>query len=149
MGNAKNLNELRRFAPEKMQKVGLFETPRLFCDLYCLEAGQTQKAHSHGDADKVYLVLDGRAQVQVGADRYDLGLQEAVLAPAGSDHGVSNPGPGRLVLYVFVAQSPSSSPADGLCATKTDTGTATRARWWSGRGTDAAAVGRGVGGFGN
>jgi hypothetical protein len=43
-----NLNTLRRFAPEKMQKVGLFETPRLFCDLYCLEAGQAQKAHSHG-----------------------------------------------------------------------------------------------------
>jgi mannose-6-phosphate isomerase-like protein (cupin superfamily) len=113
MGNLKKLNELRQFAPEKMQKVGLFETPRLFCDLYCLEVGQAQKAHSHGDADKVYLVLDGRAQIQVGGDRFDLGPQEAVMAPAGSDHGVSNPGPGRLVLYVFVAQSPSTSPAEG------------------------------------
>lgn len=113
MGDVKNLTALRRFAPEKMQKVGLFETPRLFCDLYCLEPGQTQKAHSHGDADKVYLVLDGRAQVQVGADRYDLAPQEAVLAPAGSDHGVSNPGPGRLTLYVFVAQSQSAAPPSG------------------------------------
>lgn len=113
MENIKDLNVLRRFAPEKMQKVGLFETPRLFCDLYCLEAGQAQKAHSHGDADKVYLVLDGQAHIQVGGDRYDLGPQEAVLAPAGSDHGVSNPGPGRLVLYVFVAQTPSTSPAKG------------------------------------
>ena len=111
MGEVKNLTTLRRFAPEKMQKVGLFETPRLFCDLYCLEPGQTQKAHSHGDADKVYLVLDGRAQVQVGSDRYDLAPQEAVLAPAGSDHGVSNPGPGRLTLYVFVAQSQSAAPS--------------------------------------
>lgn len=111
MTEVKNLNTLRRFASEKMQKVGLFSTPRLFCDLYCLEAGQTQKAHSHGDADKVYLVLDGRAEIQVGSGRYDLGPQEAVLAPAGSDHGVSNPGPGRLVLYVFVAQSPPESAA--------------------------------------
>lgn len=111
MGEAKNLNTLRRFAPEKMQKVGLFETARLFCDLYCLEPGQAQKAHSHGDADKVYLVLDGRAHVQVGPDRYDLGPQEAVLAPAGADHGVSNPGPDRLVLYVFVAQNQSGSPS--------------------------------------
>ncbi len=113
MGDVKNLTTLRRFAPEKMQKVGLFETPRLFCDLYCLEPGQTQKAHSHGDADKVYLVLEGHAHIQVGGDRYDLSAQEAVIAPAGSDHGVSNPGPGRLVLYVFVAQSPSPPPAAG------------------------------------
>jgi mannose-6-phosphate isomerase-like protein (cupin superfamily) len=113
MGEAKNLNALRRFAAEKMQKVGLFETPRLFCDLYCLEAGQAQKAHSHADADKVYLVLEGRAQIQVGADRYEAGPQEAVLAPAGTDHGVSNPGPGRAVLYVFVAQSPSYATSSG------------------------------------
>ncbi|MFZ5876832.1 MAG: cupin domain-containing protein [Nitrospirota bacterium] len=108
MGEIKKLAALQRFSAEKMQKVGLFETPRLFCDLYCLEAGQAQKAHSHGDADKVYLVLEGRAQVQVGADRIELGPHEAVIAPAGADHGVSNPGPGRLVLYVFVAQSPAT-----------------------------------------
>jgi mannose-6-phosphate isomerase-like protein (cupin superfamily) len=113
MGEIRKLSALQRFSPEKMQKVGLFETPRLFCDLYCLEAGQAQKAHSHGDADKVYLVLEGRAQVQVGADRLDLGPQEAVIAPAGADHGVSNPGPGRLLLYVFVAQSPAAAPSSG------------------------------------
>lgn len=113
MADVKKLPALQRFLPEKMQKVGLFETPRLYCDLYCLEAGQAQKAHSHGDADKVYLVLEGRAQVQVGADRVELGPQEAVMAPAGSDHGVSNPGPGRLVLYVFVAQNSSPAPAAG------------------------------------
>src|SRR3990172_3981085 len=104
MAEVKDLNGLRRFAADKMQKVGLFETPRLFCDLYCLEPGQAQKAHSHGDADKVYLVIEGRAQIQVGADRFEVGPRQAVLAPAGSDHGVTNAGAERLVLYVFVAQ---------------------------------------------
>ncbi len=104
MAEVKDLNGLRRFAADKMQKVGLFETPRLFCDLYCLEPGQAQKAHSHGEADKVYLVLEGQAQIQVGADRFEVGPRQAVLAPAGSDHGVTNAGSERLVLYVFVAQ---------------------------------------------
>lgn len=113
MAEVKDLNGLRRFAADKMQKVGLFETPRMFCDLYCLEPGQAQKAHSHGEADKVYLVLEGRAQIQVGSDRFEVGPRQAVLAPAGSDHGVVNAGSERLVLYVFVAQnsgggSPSS-----------------------------------------
>ena len=105
MAEVKDLNGLRRFAADKMQKVGLFETPRMFCDLYCLEPGQTQKAHSHGEADKVYLVLEGRAQIQVGPDRFEVGLRQAVLAPAGLDHGVVNAGAERLVLYVFVAQN--------------------------------------------
>ncbi|MBI3606451.1 MAG: cupin domain-containing protein [Nitrospirae bacterium] len=107
MAELKDLNTLRRFAMEKMQKVGLFETPRLFCDLYCLEPGQAQKAHSHGEADKVYLVVEGRAQIQVGSERFDVGPQQAVLAPSGSDHGVVNPGPGRAVLYVLMAHTPA------------------------------------------
>ena len=32
-----------RFGPEKMTKVNLFESSRMFCDLYCLEPGQVQK----------------------------------------------------------------------------------------------------------
>ncbi|MFT5475087.1 MAG: hypothetical protein ACI8Y8_000416, partial [Planctomycetota bacterium] len=32
----------RRFRPEKMQKVNLFETDQMFCDIYCLEPGQAQ-----------------------------------------------------------------------------------------------------------
>jgi mannose-6-phosphate isomerase-like protein (cupin superfamily) len=108
MTDVKDLNTLRRFATDKMQKVGLFETPRMFCDLYCLEPGQSQKAHSHGEADKVYLVLEGRAHIQVGAERFDVGPQHAVLAPSGSDHGATNPGPGRLILYVVMAPNPGS-----------------------------------------
>jgi len=110
MTDVKDLNALRRFASDKMQKVGLFETPRMFCDLYCLEPGQAQKAHSHGEADKVYLVLEGRARVQVGSDQMDVGPQQVVLAPSGSDHGVTNPGPGRLILYVFMARNASDEP---------------------------------------
>jgi len=110
MTDVKDLNALRRFASDKLQKVGLFETPRMFCDLYCLEPGQAQKAHSHGEADKVYLVLEGRARVQVGSDQVDVGPQQAVLAPSGSDHGVTNPGPGPLILYVFMARNTSEEP---------------------------------------
>ena len=43
------------FAAEKMQKVGLFASDSFFLDLYCLEPGQSQKAHAHEGSDKVYL----------------------------------------------------------------------------------------------
>ena len=34
--------DTRDFRPEKMSKVNLFETPRMFCDVYGLEPGQSQ-----------------------------------------------------------------------------------------------------------
>ena len=48
------------FTPEKMNKVNLFTTERMFCDVYCFEAGQEQTPHAHAGSDKVYFVLQGK-----------------------------------------------------------------------------------------
>ena len=55
-----NVQDRFRFSPEKMQKVNLFETADLFCDVYSLEPGQGQKPHTHPDATKFYYVLQGQ-----------------------------------------------------------------------------------------
>ena len=96
----------RRFSPDKMQKVGLFETDRMLCDLYCFEPGQAQKAHAHSGSDKVYVVLDGRARITIGGAERTLAAMQATTAPPGEEHGVVNDGPGRLVLLVFMAPKP-------------------------------------------
>lgn len=98
--------DVRRFDPAKMQKVGLFETPRFFCDVYCLEPGQAQKPHRHEGADKVYAVLEGQVVARVGEESAAMAAGAAVLAPAGVDHGIENPGPGRAALLVFMAPRP-------------------------------------------
>jgi len=98
--------DVRRFDAAKMQKINLFETSRFFCDVYCLEPGQAQKPHRHDEADKVYAVLEGEVAVRVGEETATLRAGEAVLAPAGADHGVDNPGPGRAALLVFMAPRP-------------------------------------------
>ncbi len=98
---------VRRFSAEGLQKLNLFQTPRFFADVYCLEPGQEQHAHAHAGSDKVYVVLEGRARVRVGDEERDLGPQEAALAPSGMPHGVRNPGPDRLALLVFMAPVPS------------------------------------------
>jgi len=96
-----------RFADDKMQKVGIFATDRFFFDLYCLKPGQSQKAHSHADSDKVYYVLDGRATVRVGSQQQELTAGQAVLAPSGAEHGVMNAGREPLTLLVFMAPKPA------------------------------------------
>src|SRR5688572_14328218 len=93
--------DVRRFDATKLQKINVFESPRFFLDVYCLEPGQAQKPHRHEDADKVYAVLEGDVVARVGDETASLRAGEMVLAPAGLDHGVENPGPGRAALLVF------------------------------------------------
>jgi mannose-6-phosphate isomerase-like protein (cupin superfamily) len=101
------LSDVQQFQAEKMKKNNLFQTPRLFCDVYCFEPGQEQKGHVHGDQDKVYLVLDGEGTFRVGSEERVLGPGEGTLAPAGEEHGVRNHSGARLRVLVFVAPNPS------------------------------------------
>ena len=95
-----------RFRPEKLSKVGLFDTPRMFCDVYCLEPGQEQKPHAHAGSDKLYAVLEGSVEVRVGTETRELRAGEMALCPAGTDHGVANRSNARAALLVFMAPHP-------------------------------------------
>ena len=94
------------FSSEKMKKVNLFDTERMFCDVYGLNAGQEQTAHAHDGSDKVYYVIDGTGYFRIGDDERTVGSGAAVLAPARASHAVRNPGPGSLTLLVFMAPKP-------------------------------------------
>jgi mannose-6-phosphate isomerase-like protein (cupin superfamily) len=100
------LNDIIEFSPDKLKKISLFNTDNFFCDIYCLEPGQSQKVHSHGDSDKVYLVLKGKGMVTVGIEEKELGPDEITIAPAGEDHGVFNHTQDKLVILVFMAPKP-------------------------------------------
>jgi mannose-6-phosphate isomerase-like protein (cupin superfamily) len=98
-----HLRDVQKFSPDKMVKASMFATPRLWCDVYCLEPGQAQKVHSHTSSDKIYVVLAGRAIVTVGAEEAELGPDEAALSPAGEPHGVRNAGAERLSVLVMTS----------------------------------------------
>ena len=96
----------RRFDAARMQKLNLFETERFFCDVYCLEPGQSQKAHAHAGSDKVYAVLEGVVHARVAGEEQELRAGQAVLAPAGSEHGIENRSGARAAVLVFMAPRP-------------------------------------------
>jgi quercetin dioxygenase-like cupin family protein len=96
----------RRFDAAKMQKLNLFETERFFCDVYCLEPGQAQKQHAHAGNDKVYAVLEGAVVAQISGEERELAVGDAVLVPAGEEHGVVNRSAARAALLVFMAPKP-------------------------------------------
>ncbi len=97
-----------RFAADKLSKVGLFQTEHLFCDLYCLEPGQAQKLHAHGDATKFYLVLEGRVRARLGEAERDLEPGEIAWSAPGEAHGVENRSDARAVLLVVMGPNPNA-----------------------------------------
>ena len=100
------LSDVVEFSTEKLKKVSLFDTDNFFCDVYCLEPGQSQKVHSHGDSDKIYYILKGNGKVTVGSEEKELAPDDITLAPAGEDHGVVNHTQDKLVMLVFMAPKP-------------------------------------------
>ncbi len=96
-----------KFRDDKMAKIALATTTRAQLDLYCLAPGQEQKPHAHDDQDKLYVVLEGRGEVVVAGARETLEAGEAVVAPAGAEHGLRNPGPAPLLALVVVTPPPA------------------------------------------
>ena len=106
MDNFHNVLERIAFSSEKMRKTNLVDTANLFCDVYGLEAGQSQAGHRHAVGDKLYYVLSGSGRIQVDGDERPVSPGDLVCAPAGSEHAVHNPGPERLALLVVMAPKP-------------------------------------------
>jgi quercetin dioxygenase-like cupin family protein len=98
-----------RFQADKMAKIALGATDRALLDLYCVAPGQTQKAHTHGDQDKIYMVVEGRVRISVGGSEDTLGPGEAVIAPAGVEHGLVNDGADHVLVLVVVTPPPPHS----------------------------------------
>ncbi len=102
----RKISEVIGFAADKMKKNPLFATERFFCDVYAFEPGQTQAGHRHAGSDKVYVVLEGAGTFRVDTDERLVSIGGAVFCPAGSEHSVTNPGPARLAVLVFIAPPP-------------------------------------------
>ena len=99
--------EHRLFSPEKMQKVNLFETGQMFCDVYCLRPGQAQHVHSHAGATKFYYVIEGEGEFTVGERHSTLGPGAVAWSEPGEPHGVANESHANLVLLVAMAPNPN------------------------------------------
>ena len=104
-----HLPAFRGFSEGKLQKHNLFTTGRFFLDVYCLRPGQAQTPHAHAGSDKVYVVLEGSATVELDGERQELRQWDAVLCPAGSSHGVRNEGPSDTRLLVLMTPPPEKA----------------------------------------
>jgi mannose-6-phosphate isomerase-like protein (cupin superfamily) len=99
---------LAKFGPEKMGKVDLARGESLFAGLNCFEPGQEHTAHVHASQDKLYVVLEGEAEIRVGDEQALVTTGAAAFAPSGVLHSIRNVGETRLVVMAVLAPPPHS-----------------------------------------
>jgi quercetin dioxygenase-like cupin family protein len=99
------------FSEAKMGKVSLDAGDHLYAGLNCLEPGQQHAGHVHSDQDKLYVVLEGQGEVEVGPETSTVARGDLALAPAGVPHALRNPGPDRLVVLVVFSPPPGGLKA--------------------------------------
>ncbi|HET6345064.1 MAG TPA: cupin domain-containing protein [Myxococcota bacterium] len=101
-----SIAECSRFNAAKLAKNNLFTTERMFCDVYCLLPGQAQAPHAHAGSDKIYVILEGEARLEVAGVARTLGPHEAALCASGVVHGISNVSSAPAKVLVFMTPKP-------------------------------------------
>ena len=103
----KTLASLAEFSPEKMAKATVARGESLFAGLNCLEPGQEHAAHAHAGQDKLYVVLEGEAEIVVGQETQVISAGGGAFAASGVVHSVRNCGDTRLVVLAVLAPPPA------------------------------------------
>ena len=94
------------YAPEKMGKSTIFESPRLLVGLNAFEPGQAHALHAHAGQDKVYSVVEGEGLFLLNDESLPMRAGDLLVAPEGTAHGVRNTGTKRLLVLAILAPAP-------------------------------------------
>ena len=105
----KQLAGLAEFSPQKMAKTDIARGETLFAGLNCFEPGQEHAAHTHAGQDKLYVVLEGDAEIEVGGEKQLVAAGGGAFAPSGIVHSIRNRGEKRLVVLAVLAPPPGRS----------------------------------------
>ena len=105
--DVKSVMDARKFSAEKLSKISLFESEKMFCDVYAVSAGQEQKAHTHEGCDKIYYVIEGCGLFKIGAEVREVGEKNVVYVPSGVEHAVKNDSGANLTLLVMMTPHPN------------------------------------------
>jgi len=100
-------NATERYGADKLQKLNLFETADMFCDVYCVGPGQSQKLHAHAGATKFYFVLEGNGRFTIGDETRELGPGQLAWSAPAEPHGVENATGEPLKLLVAMGPNPN------------------------------------------
>jgi len=89
---------------------GDFSTALRFVNYTELPAGASIGAHTHGDDEEIYFILDGSGRMTINGEPHEVKSGDMVLNRPFWTHGLENTGKGVLRLIVFGAVNKSGEP---------------------------------------
>lgn len=99
-------HDVKEFSSSKFVFKILIRTSQAQCRLYCLEPGQTLPVHQHEAAVDVFQVVEGLGELTLDDEVHTVGPGMVILIPPYQAHGMTNPGPERLVFTsVYIQKS--------------------------------------------
>jgi mannose-6-phosphate isomerase-like protein (cupin superfamily) len=75
-----------------------------------IEPGQATARHYHAEMEEIYLITEGRGEMELDGERREVGVGDAVLIPPGARHQIRALGEGGLRL--LCACAPAYRPED-------------------------------------
>ena len=76
----------------------IFKVPSFVSEIVCYEPGQVTATHLHPKQDEIWLVLEGRGEIEVGEQRLGVQRSSLIYIPAKVRHGLRAAADSRLVL---------------------------------------------------
>ncbi len=91
------VHDVKEFSLSKFVIKVPIQTPQVRCRVYCLEPGQEVPLHHHEDAVDVWQVVEGLGEMTLDDEAHTASPGMVILILPHQAHGITNPGPERLV----------------------------------------------------
>jgi mannose-6-phosphate isomerase-like protein (cupin superfamily) len=108
-----NIDDYRRGLANRPNETTIETTGQHKIDLWTVLPAQTLPKHVHPGSECVMIVIDGRGDLIMGNQTYEMQKGSITVIPPGADHGVRNTGADPLVLLTIQGPGPFETKVEG------------------------------------
>jgi mannose-6-phosphate isomerase-like protein (cupin superfamily) len=108
-----NIDDYRRGLSNRPNESTIEMTGQHKIDLWTVLPAQTMPKHVHPDSECVMIIIDGRGDLIMGNQTYEMQKGSLTVIPSGADHGVRNTGADPLVILTVQGPGPFETKVEG------------------------------------
>ncbi len=108
-----NIDDFRRGLRNRPNETTIDVTGQHKVDLWTVLPAQAMPVHLHPGSECVLLVIDGRGDITIGGQTFDLEKGSLTIIPPGVDHSIRNTSADPLVALTIQGPGPFDTKVEG------------------------------------